>query len=278
MTRAALPTGRLARDPYADAPDHGPLRFLHRLNPLAKIAGPLPAMVVLVVSTDPGIPIALIVLALVLLLVGAHLSGRALVGLLVVVPLATAVLSVSLGLWTDASRVDTTPVLFQVGDYRFYAGSLLVGATTALRLAGILTLALIAGLTSTGPDLVRALVQQLHVPYRVGYTALAAYRFVPRFAHELEVIRQAHRVRGMSAGRGPIAAVRRAVGTVVPLLAGGIRHAERVALAMDSRAFGASPTRTERHLVPFRARDWVFLAAFWLATIVIVVAAYWASE
>jgi energy-coupling factor transport system permease protein len=273
VTRATLPPHRLARDPYADAPDRGPIRFLHRLNPLAKIAGPLPAMVVLIFSRDLGIPLALIALALALLLVGAHLSGRAILGLLVVLPLATAVLSVSLGLWTDASRVDTTPVLFQIGDYRFYAGSLLVGATTALRLAGILALSLIAGLTSTGPDLVRALVQQLHVPYRVGYTALAAYRFVPRFGHELDVIRQAHRVRGMAAGRGPVAALGRGLGTVVPLLAGGIRHAERVALAMDSRAFGASPTRTERHLVPFRARDWVFMLAFWLVTAGVVVLA-----
>nr|WP_092552179.1 energy-coupling factor transporter transmembrane component T [Herbiconiux ginsengi] len=249
------------------------MRFLHRLNPLAKIAGPLPAMALLIFSSAPGIPLALIALALALLLVGAHLSGRALLGLFVLLPLATVVLSLSLGLWTDASRVDDTPVLLQIGDYRLYAGALLVGATTALRLAGILTLSLVAGLTSTGPDLVRALVQQLHVPYRVGYTALAAYRFVPRFGHELDVIRQAHRVRGMTAGRGPIAALRRGLGTVVPLLAGGIRHAERVALAMDSRAFGASPTRTERHLVPFRARDWVFMIAFWLITALIVVVA-----
>ncbi|MCS5716978.1 energy-coupling factor transporter transmembrane protein EcfT [Herbiconiux sp. CPCC 205763] len=272
MTRTAVPAHRVNRDPYADAPDYGAIRFLHRLNPLAKIAGPLPAMVVLIFSRDLGIPLALVALALALLLVGAHLSGRALLGLFVVLPLATAVLAVSLGLWTDASRVDSTPVLFQIGDFRFYAGSLLVGATAALRLAGILSLSLIAGLTSTGPDLVRALVQHLHVPYRVGYTALAAYRFVPRFGHELDVIRQAHRVRGMAAGRGPVAAVRRGFGTVVPLLAGGIRHAERVALAMDSRAFGASATRTERHLVPFRARDWAFMAAFWLATAAIVIA------
>jgi energy-coupling factor transport system permease protein len=270
MTRMAVPSQRSLRDPYADAADHGPLRFLHRLNPLAKIAGPLPAMVALIVSTDLGIPLALIAVALALLIVGAHLSRRALLGLLVVLPLATAVLSVSLGLWTDASLVDDTPVLVQLGDFRFYAGSLLVGATTALRLAGILALSLVAGLTSTGPDLVRALVQQLHVPYRVGYTALAAYRFVPRFGHELDVIRQAHRVRGMAAGRGPLAALRRGFGTVVPLLAGGIRHAERVALAMDSRAFGAAPTRTERHLVPFRVRDWVFMVAFWVVTALIV--------
>jgi energy-coupling factor transport system permease protein len=49
-------------------------------------------------------------------------------------------------------------------------------------------------------------------------------------------------------------------------MAGAIRHAERVALAMDARAFGAYPDRTERHIVPFRARDVVFIALFLLAS------------
>lgn len=115
--------------------------------------------------------------------------------------------------------------------------------------------------------MVRSMVQQLRVPYRIGYTALAAFRFVPRFGHELEVIRSAHRVRGMAGGRGPGAALRRNLGYVVPLLAGAIRHAGRVALAMDARAFGAGPRRTERHVVPFRVRDVVFTVLFWTVTV-----------
>lgn len=125
----------------------------------------------------------------------------------------------------------------------------------------IIALSLISGLTMSGPDLVRASVQHLRVPYRIGYTALAAFRFVPRFRHELGVIRAAHRVRGHHGGRGPFARLARGWGYIVPLLAGAIRHAERVALAMDARAFGAYPTRTERHLVPWRTRDTVFVAA-----------------
>ncbi|WP_223172543.1 energy-coupling factor transporter transmembrane protein EcfT [Microbacterium sp. NIBRBAC000506063] len=38
---------------------------------------------------------------------------------------------------------------------------------------------------------------------------------------------------------------------------------------MDSRAFGAHPTRTERHLVPFRARDVVFTVAVLAASALI---------
>lgn len=78
-------------------------------------------------------------------------------------------------------------------------------------------------------------------------------------------------MRGSHGGRGPFARIARGWGYIVPLLAGAIRHAERVALAMDARAFGAHATRTERHLVPFRTRDWVFIAAFVAASALILV-------
>ncbi|MGG7507727.1 energy-coupling factor transporter transmembrane component T family protein [Plantibacter sp. YIM 135249] len=252
-------------DPYATT-THPAYRFLYRLNPLAKLAAPLPAMIVLVFLRDIATPVLFIGLGLLLILVGATLTKRTALLLFVVLPLVIAVGSLSFGLWTDSAHVDRSVILFQVGDYRFYLGALVVGLATALRLMSLLVLAFIGGFTTSGPDFVRSMIQQLHVPYRIGYTALAAYRFVPRFGHELEVIRSAHRVRGMVGGRGPIAAVRRSVGYIVPLLAGAIRHAERVALAMDSRAFGAHSQRTERSIIPFRTRDWVFMILFWIAT------------
>jgi energy-coupling factor transport system permease protein len=52
-------------------------------------------------------------------------------------------------------------------------------------------------------------------------------------------------------------------------MAGAIRHAERVALAMDARAFGAHPDRTERHVVLFRARDAAFVPLFWAASAIV---------
>jgi len=250
-------------DPYAPAVDASPLRFLYDLNPLAKLAAPLPAMVLLVFVRDAATPLAFLALAYVVLLVGVNFTRRLAAVLLLALPLGALVIGSGFALWTDAARVDDTAVVWQLGGWTLYAGALEVGLATGLRLAAIVALTLIAGLSTTGPDLVRATVQQLRVPYRIGYTALAAFRFVPRFGHELDVIRQAHRVRGSHGGRGPFAAVARWFGYVVPLLAGAIRHAERVALAMDARAFGAHPDRTERHLVPFRVRDAVFIVVFW---------------
>ncbi len=248
-----------------------PTGFLYGLNPIAKLAAPLPAMVALLFTRGIPIPLAFTVLAIVLLLVGAQLSGRAIALLLIATPVGVALVGLSLGLWVDPARVDASSpaasvVLLEVGDWRFTLGAYLIGLATALRIAAILMLSLIVGLTTTGAGLVRALVQNLRVPYRIGYTALAALRFVPRFGHELEIIRAAHRVRGTEAGRGPVAAMRRTMGYAIPLLASAIRHAERVALAMDARAFGAHPTRTERTISPWRARDTVFVASFWVVS------------
>ena len=261
-----------ALDPYADAVTAAPVRFLYRLNPLAKLLAPVPAMVLLVFVREAAVPLAFLALSYAVLLVGVSFTPRLAVVLLLALPLGAVAIGFGFSLWTDPAHVDHSVILWQVGTWKLYGGAVLIGMATALRLAAIVALALIAGLSTTGPDLVRAGVQQLRVPYRIGYTALAAFRFVPRFGHELEVIRQAHRVRGAHGGRGPFAAIARWGGYLVPLLAGAIRHAERVALAMDARAFGAYPDRTERHLVPFRARDVVFIVLFLAASAAI----FWA--
>lgn len=255
-------------DPWAVAAPEG--RFLYALNPLAKFAAPLPAMLLLIFARDLATPIAFIALAVVVLVAGARLTARLALLLLVALPIGAAVIGLGMALWTDPTRIDAGAALVTIGGWSLSEGALLVGLATGVRLAAIIALALIAGLTSTGPDLVRASVQHLRVPYRIGYTALAAFRFVPRFGYELDVIRQAHRVRGAHGGRGPFAAIARWWGYIVPLLAGAIRHAERVALAMDARAFGAHADRTERHLVPWRAWDTVFVVAFWAVSAAIL--------
>lgn len=257
-------------DPYAAPAPGSPFRFLPRLNPLAKLLAPAPAMVLLVFVRDAATPAVFLALAYAVVLVGVRFTRRLALALFVGVPAGILVIGLGFSVWTDPTRISDpgTPVA-QLGAWTLTSGMLAVGYATALRLGAIVALSLIVGLSTTAPDLARSFVQQLRVPYRIGYTALAAFRFVPRFGHELDVIRQAHRVRGAHGGRGPFAAIARWSGYVVPLLAGAIRHAERVALAMDARAFGAYPDRTERHLVPWRVRDTVFVAAFLVVSAVL---------
>jgi energy-coupling factor transporter transmembrane protein EcfT len=243
--------------PVASSPLRG---FLRRLNPLSKAAAVVPAWVALLFVHDPVVPAVLAAIALVLLLTGGGLGRRALTGVLLGLPAATAVTAVGFGLWAD-------PAVGLTGE------TLLVGLTTASRIAALLALALVGGLTTGGPEFARALTAQLRIPYRFAYTAVAAFRFVPRSAAELHRIRTAQRMRGVAPGRGPVGALRRAGAAVVPLLASSIRHADRVALAMESRAFGAHPTRTERRPPVWRRRDTAFVLAFWAATAAVLLLA-----
>jgi energy-coupling factor transport system permease protein len=58
----------------------------------------------------------------------------------------------------------------------------------------------------------------------------------------------------------------------VPLLATAIRKAERTALAMDSRAFGAFETRTYFCQVALAPHDWLFVIAFWGLSLALIFA------
>ncbi|MBD5786066.1 energy-coupling factor transporter transmembrane protein EcfT [Cellulosimicrobium terreum] len=251
----------------------GPAWDLRTYDPLVTTLGPLPVVVFVFTTRDLLTPALVAVAALVVILALIRPPGRVVAALGLGLPVLAACMTLSFGVLTDPRAVDGTTLVATVGPFELWSGALATGLATSLRTVALLLLVLIGGLSTTGQDVVRAMVQQLRVPYRIGYAALAALRFVPRFGHELEVIRSAHRVRGVDHGRGPLAAGRRNLGYAVPLLAGGIRHGERVALAMEARGFGAHVTRTERVVVPFRARDVGFLVATWgvAATIALVV-------
>jgi energy-coupling factor transport system permease protein len=180
-------------------------------------------MVLLIFVRDLATPASFLALAYVVILVGARLNGPTAALLFLGVPLGMLVIGLGFSLWVDAARVDDTAAVLRIGGWTLFSGALETGFATALRLGAILGLALIGGLTTTGPDLVRASVQQLRVPYRIGYTAIAAFRFVPRFGHELAVIRAAHRVRGHHGGRGPFARIARGWGYIAPCGTGRAR-------------------------------------------------------
>jgi energy-coupling factor transport system permease protein len=126
----------------------------------------------------------------------------------------------------------------------FYAGAgpaWVYGATMAARLIAILSASAMFVLTTDPSRLVRSLIHQAHVSPRIAYSVFVAYRFVPLLEVEFDTIRAAHQMRGGAGGYGPADKVREVVGYAIPLLASAVRKGERVALAMESRGFGALP-------------------------------------
>lgn len=229
--------------------------FLHRLNPLTKLVFSTAVILLLTAIVDPVTPLVVGGLTLLALWrLGGVRLGRLLKTLL---PFGV----VSFGLiWTTTLFYAAAPgtpvrVLGTLGPVVATDQGLAYGLAIFFRLLGFFVASLLFVLTTDPTDLVQALIQRLGVSYRFGYGAHAAYRFVPLFEEELATIRAAHRVRGVEEGRGAIGSARQFVGYLIPLLAGGVRKAERVALAMDARGFGAAARRTYYRPSTFGTED-----------------------
>ena len=113
----------------------------------------------------------------------------------------------------------------------------------AISLPGVLVFA-----TTDPVDLADSLTQQLHVPPRFAYSALAALRLLPLLSAEWSLIRRARRARGVDTGSSPVAALRLFLSAVFALFVSAIRQGTRLAAAMDARGFDAQRPRTSaRH-------------------------------
>lgn len=244
--------------------------FLHRLNPLSKFIISLLLFAFMLLITDPWTPLVFTVFTLALLVWAGGIPLSRLLRVMVPMFVIALTFLVLYPFLVRQSLVQDTPLLFQLGPLHIYQGGIDYGIAIALRVLALLTLSLPFSLTSDSADFIRSLVQQWQLPYRIGYSTLAAFRFVPMLQGELTVIGAAHRVRGVNGAHGWRGAYERIRRYAVPLLATAIRQAERTALAMDGRAFGAFPERTYFRRMRFSTADWIFILGTLAASGVIV--------
>jgi energy-coupling factor transport system permease protein len=106
----------------------------------------------------------------------------------------------------------------------------------------------------------RALMGQARLSPRLGFALMATLLIsadLPADFARLRAARAMRQGRALSRWPGP----RESAACLVPLLAGAIRRAGHVALAMESRGFVADRPRTLRDVPGFRANDAAFVAA-----------------
>jgi energy-coupling factor transport system permease protein len=230
-----------------------------RLGPLAKLVVAIVWLVGLALTVDPRPPLILTVLAL----GGGPLLGRIPVRslLLRLAPLVLAALGIGLFNALSASAADATGVaLIELGPMRLTQVGAAAGLGLGLRVLAIASVGIAFVLTTDPTRLVDALVQVARLPERFAYGALAAYQAIPHLARSLVTLRQARRIRGLAGGWHP--------GLLVALLILAIRHADRLALAMDARAFGSGP-RSRYRVERWSQGDSAFVA---LAVVILVLA------
>lgn len=245
---------------------------LHRLNPLSKLLVALPQMALMLVVSEPWTPLAFLALTSLILLTLGRVTLRRFLRLLAPLLLLVILFTAFYPFLVRQSLVEHTRLLWQWGPIMLYQGGLYLALVTGLRILALLASSLPFSLSSDSADFVRALVQQARLPYRIGYSTLAAFRFIPMLQSEMAVVQAAHRVRGVDSQPGWRGTLERLRRSAVPLLTTAIRQAERTALAMDARAFGALPQRSYFRRMRFSAWDWAYLLGFWALSAALLLA------
>jgi len=104
----------------------------------------------------------------------------------------------------------------------------------------------------TDPTLLAHSLTKLRIPYRYSFALVIALRFLPLFDSENYTVRLAQKSRGIKPEVGGLRKIFRTIQyTFFPLLVSALSRVESLAISMDGRGFGYSPTRTY-----FRKSTW----------------------
>jgi len=211
-----------------------------RRNPLAILLVTVFLLVPVLLSLDPLTPVVFFLLGLVNLGVAGRIDyGRFLrnVALLSTVGIGLFLLN----LLFPAPGVD----------------GLQRGRAVFLRSAALISLS-VGYITLVSPyELTRALMQHLRLPPRIGFALFAGFNVIPLLRRDLRIIQKAQRIRLADKAGGSGGFARAAV----VLLAGAVRHGERVSLSMAARGIESTENRSFMQAMVWNLGDTVYCVA-----------------
>jgi energy-coupling factor transport system permease protein len=231
---------------------------LGNFNPVAKLAVATITMIGLLITVDLVSASVLLAGELIVLFV-AGVNLRVLAARIWPLPIAAAAIAIANMVASDSGAATIAAISLRL---------------IAIALPGILVFA-----STDAVDLADSLVQQLRIPPRFAYGALAGLRLLPLLAADWATIHRARRARGIDAGHSPLGIARLFVSAVFGLLVAAIRRATRLAQAMDSRGFDSRRVRTVARQQVVKSSDWILVFAavsfVALANVLAVVAGVW---
>lgn len=229
-------------------------------DPLSPFIAVLPLMFAPTLLNTP-IPALLICAVSIPLMVVIH-PARGLIAATFIL-LFCGILTLSMTHAIPLEKVEPSPELFHLWGSPITVNQLFFGSKLGAKVGAILSLAIVTGLLATPQDMLRAVVQHLRIPYRIPYAGIAAVSFVQQFREQHRIIQEAHALRGSRWRLPLIATPLRWVTSLPALTASAVRHAERVSMSMDSRAFAAYPKRREPRILRWRWRDTLLVVTCW---------------
>lgn len=251
----------------------------HRLDPRSKIVFMLLVSGITFIVRNlwvaGGILLALILIWFVARLPMSMLRGlgKAMLGIITFLTIVQALLYPGETILIQPIIPATVPLIGGAG--RVTLEGILFAVLLSLRLLVMVILLPLVSVTTPMHLFLLGLVR-MGLPYRLAYTTTTALNLIPILQAEANGIADAQRLRAFEVfEKGSIIEKLKAYPALVtPLVIGAMRRAQLIAVAMDSRAFGATADRTYIEDIQMRAMDWVFVALSILSTALAVALNY----
>jgi len=228
---------------------------LARLDPRPKLLFVLCVSTLAVIWRDPAWLGALLALTVAVLLAGG-VDPRSTLAQVRGVLQVVAILFVVQCVFVRSGE----PVVSVAGFTLVTTGGLTTALGVTLRLLIVVCSALVL-LTGHARDYLLALVQ-CRVPYEIAFMVMTAVHFLPILREEALDVYHAVQMRGTEVAK---AGVRERLAVyariALPVVAGALRRAEQVSLAMEARAFRSQPRRTSMRRLTLGAGDVAALVA-----------------
>ncbi|MGC8962172.1 MAG: energy-coupling factor transporter transmembrane component T family protein [Candidatus Bathyarchaeia archaeon] len=235
---------------------------IHRMDPRAKIVLCGTIISISFIHVHPYLLAGLLALMVILSFIGR--IGRELLSRLKILG---SVVAMSFILWTLFYRWSLfyTPresdILYRLGPITIDRLGLIYGVSMPLRVLIMIGTPLIFIFTTPVSHFIRAMTK-LGIPYNVAFGIGLAFRLIPSLSNEWRNIKEAQLSRGLELERGwLLQRIRNHIPIIIPLTIKALEIADQLAIAMETRAFGAYKRRTYYKEPVLKGSDMLVIAA-----------------
>jgi len=228
--------------------------FVHRLNPLTKMALFLVTIIISFIFYNPVLCFGITLVMVLLIIVARTLKGF-LNTLVIVIPIITALMvfqifAPALPKVEKEFTLQISGLMLKGYQEGLYHGLVLSGRILAIVAAGGLLI------TTSHPADIMTSLRRLKFPYIAGFIIITSLQYIPILQKEFITIVEAQQSRGFKT-RG----FKALIPTLIPLFLISLQRVKQLALTLESRGFGSSGKKTFLREVRFRTQDYAIIGA-----------------
>ena len=230
--------------------------FLHRRNPMIKLAVIAVWTIIVCLSYFPVLPLLTFLISFLAILAGGKIPLKTMLHQLLLFLVVSFLFMVSMLLLRGLN--DEEGIVYRLWFFRWTGKDLVHAVSLGFRILALVTMSMGFVLTTRPRDLVLSLIMQCKISVVHGYAMMATYRFLPELQSQVDDIHLAQEIRGIPWNKGAFSRFTSPFRVVLPLMCVAARRGERVACAMEARGLGRSMERTYYQTIKVKKADWLF--------------------